>query len=149
MFWASILKVKYKSWLSSPSGTKKPRLCLLRKWSEAEGYGFNLQSKSDSNVCYVSEIDTDSPSDYCGLKALDNVFEVNGQSVSNLKHEDIVNLVRSNPAEVELLVADQRTMDYYNDINCNITRDLLEVDKHTCPHHRPGKQYYQLCLHTS
>ena len=131
--------MQYNSWLSASNEYKQPRYCVLRKWSALEGYGFNLQTKSDQDKCYISEIDIGSPSDHVKLRPLDVIIEVNKTPIKGYSHKDIVTLIQYNPDEVSLLVADQRTLDYYCDKNCTISRESNDIIKHICPISRPGE----------
>ena len=70
-----------------------PRLCSLLRWEGYEAYGFNMQSEKGKVGQHLGSIDAQSPSEYVGLQAGDQIFEVNGNSIRGMIHTEVVQQV--------------------------------------------------------
>ncbi|CAG5929066.1 unnamed protein product, partial [Menidia menidia] len=90
-----------------PRAELLPRLCHLLKGGS--GYGFNLYSDRKKGVQFVRSVDPDSPAQRGGVRAGDRVLEVNGVTTGDLRHSEVVALIRAGGQEVRLLVVDQNT----------------------------------------
>ena len=60
----------------------------------------------DKNIPYVVEICDESPAFMAGLKNNDIILEVNGESISDLQHDLIIEKMKSNKYHIHLLVVD-------------------------------------------
>ncbi|XP_072240388.1 Na(+)/H(+) exchange regulatory cofactor NHE-RF2 [Leuresthes tenuis] len=84
-----------------------PRLCHLVKGEH--GYGFNLYSDKKKGVQFVRTVDADSAAERAGVRAGDRVLEVNEVTTRDLRHSEVVALIRAGGDEVRLLLVDQET----------------------------------------
>ena len=62
-----------------------PRLCLLVKRQDFDGYGFNLHAERGMPGQFVGLIDHGSPAEVSGLRQGDRIVEVNAVNVT--KHQ--------------------------------------------------------------
>ncbi|XP_003742500.1 Na(+)/H(+) exchange regulatory cofactor NHE-RF1 [Galendromus occidentalis] len=92
-----------------------PRKCHLRKWADYEGYGFNLHADKANNLHFIGEVDEGSPAKLGGLRPGDRLVEVNGVNIDDITHKDIIERIKSNPQETELLVVCKETDQLYRD----------------------------------
>lgn len=92
-----------------------PRLCHLRRW-EGLSYGFNLISRKGKTGHFIESIEYGLAAYYSGLKNGDRVVEIDGVSVTDMPHGDVVKLIKESGKDgVRLLVVDQRTEDYFKE----------------------------------
>ncbi|OQR74289.1 Na(+)/H(+) exchange regulatory cofactor NHE-RF3-like [Tropilaelaps mercedesae] len=104
-----------------------PRLCLLRKWPDYEGYGFNLHADKTNNLHYIGEVDEGSPAKLGGLQPSDRLVEVNGTNIDNIAHHEIIERIKSNPNQTELLVVCKETDRLYREKQVVPRSDMREV----------------------
>ena len=121
-----------------PNDAPRPRMCHLRRWSDFNGYGFNLHAEKGKVGHFVGKVDLDSPSDYAGLKEGDRIVEVNGTNIGNENHQQVVTRIKAVPNEVKLLVADSETEEYFKDRRIVIRGDLDNVWFREVPAQRPS-----------
>lgn len=99
----------------------RPRLCHLRRWTDFDGYGFNLHSDRNKSGQYIGKVDADSPAESAGLRKNDRIVEVNYAPIGNETHRQVVTRIKEGvtrngvnyPDEVVLLVVDEETDEYY------------------------------------
>ncbi|XP_030059617.1 Na(+)/H(+) exchange regulatory cofactor NHE-RF3 isoform X2 [Microcaecilia unicolor] len=89
----------------------KPRTVELKKGSD--GYGFYLREEHDRKGQFIKNIEAGSPAKKAGLKDNDRVVAVNGESVEELQHEDVVEKIRLGGEKASLLVVDKETDEMY------------------------------------
>ncbi|XP_075035431.1 Na(+)/H(+) exchange regulatory cofactor NHE-RF2 [Mixophyes fleayi] len=89
---------------------KCPRLCQLKKGPN--GYGFNLHSEKSRPGQFIRSVDPGSPAAKAGLRPQDRLVEVNKQNVENMKHSEVVAIIKSKEGETTLLVVDPETDEY-------------------------------------
>ncbi|CAK9300790.1 unnamed protein product [Gordionus sp. m RMFG-2023] len=106
---------------------RRPRLCHLFKWTSFDGYGFNLHAEKHKTGHYIGHIEEESPAALAGLLESDRVIEVNGKSVVNYTHAQVVNSIKENPDEAKLLVVDQVTDQYFEEENIPINGELKNI----------------------
>ena len=82
------------------------RLCHIVKWDHFDGYGFNLHADKGKPGQYIGKVDEGSPAEAAGLKQGDRILEVNGESIANKTHKQVVDAIKALPNETKLLVAD-------------------------------------------
>ncbi|KAG3281395.1 PDZ domain containing 1, transcript variant X2 [Ictidomys tridecemlineatus] len=86
----------------------RPRLCYLVK--EGSSYGFSLKTVPGQ---IIKDIDSGSPAEAAGLKNNDLVVAVNGESVENLDHDSVVEMIKKGGDQTSLLVVDKETESIY------------------------------------
>nr|XP_023011769.1 Na(+)/H(+) exchange regulatory cofactor NHE-RF2-like [Leptinotarsa decemlineata] len=84
----------------------KARLCHIQKWESFDGYGFNLHAEKGKPGQYIGKVDEGSPAEAAGLRQGDRILEVNGESIANKTHKQVVELIKSQTGETKLLVVD-------------------------------------------
>lgn len=84
----------------------KARSCHIVKWEHFDGYGFNLHAEKGKPGQYIGKVDEGSPAEAAGLRQGDRILEVNGESIANKTHKQVVELIKTLPGETRLLVAD-------------------------------------------
>ncbi|KAL3289591.1 hypothetical protein HHI36_023004 [Cryptolaemus montrouzieri] len=84
----------------------KARLCIIKKWENFDGYGFNLHAEKGKPGQYIGKVDQGSPAEAAGLRQGNRILEVNGESISHKTHKQVVELIKSQPEETQLLVVD-------------------------------------------
>lgn len=111
--------------------SRQIRKCLLRKWANFQGYGFNLHAEKGKHGQYVGQIDKASPALSAGLKEGDRIIEVDGHNIGNESHSEVVGRIRTSGDSVWLLVVDKDTDEYCknNDITlseeCSIELQVI------------------------
>ncbi|KAK5851444.1 hypothetical protein PBY51_002238 [Eleginops maclovinus] len=88
-------------------GGLRPRLCHMQKGSS--GYGFNLHSEKSRPGQFIRAVDDDSPAQRAGLKPQDKIIQVNGLSVKDMQHSEVVAAIKAGGEETSLLVVDAET----------------------------------------
>lgn len=81
------------------------RLCSVKKWSDYDGYGFNLHNEKGRPGHFVGSVEPHSPAAAAGLLEGDQIFEVNNGSVRSDDHNTVIQRIKMRPDEVTLLVA--------------------------------------------
>lgn len=100
----------------------KARLCHIKKWDHFDGYGFNLHAEKGKPGQYIGKVDEGSPAEAAGLRQGDRILEVNGESIANKTHKEVVELVKNIPGETKILVVDPDDENIINDKN-NIEKE--------------------------
>lgn len=98
--------------MSSNTELKNTRLCHITKWDNFDGYGFNLHAEKGKPGQYIGKVDEGSPAEAAGLQQGDRILEVNGESISNKNHKEVVELIKGLQNETNLLVVDQGDNNY-------------------------------------
>ncbi|XP_029434211.1 Na(+)/H(+) exchange regulatory cofactor NHE-RF3 [Rhinatrema bivittatum] len=89
----------------------KPRTVEMKKGSD--GYGFYLREDHDRKGQFIKNIEAGSPAEKAAIKDNDRVVAVNGESVEELQHEDVVEKIRLSGGKVSLLLVDKETDELY------------------------------------
>lgn len=84
----------------------KARLCHIQKWENFAGYGFNLHAEKGKPGQYIGKVDEGSPAEAAGLRQGHRILEVNGESIVNKTHKQVVELIKARNGETDLLVVD-------------------------------------------
>ena len=84
----------------------KFRDCHILKWENFDGYGFNLHAEKGKPGQYIGKVDKDSPAQAAGLRQGDRILEVNGESIANKTHKQVVDAIKALPNETTLRVVD-------------------------------------------
>jgi membrane-associated protease RseP (regulator of RpoE activity) len=133
-----------------PTDGPHARLSSIRKWSDFNGYGFNLHAEKGKAGQFIGKVDEGSPAAYAGLRKDDRIVEVNGQNIANQNHGQVVELIRRSGSgdEVQLLVVDRAADEYYIKRNMVVRSDMTAVvDKYVTPFPRPGKHCGRIGLY--
>ncbi|XP_028292210.1 Na(+)/H(+) exchange regulatory cofactor NHE-RF3 [Gouania willdenowi] len=86
---------------------KQPKLCYLVKSST--GYGFSIRSSNDKRGLFMTEVSPGGVADRAGVKGNDRLVEVNGDSVENSSHDDVVKIINKSGDSVMFLLVDEET----------------------------------------
>ena len=103
------------------------KYCRIKKKKGFNGYGFNLQSKSDAKCRYVGIVDACSPACLANLKNGDYIVEVNNVNVENLNHDEIVKLIKAGLKINEHIYKEEVLLTIRNNIS---TGESLADKKH-------------------
>ena len=125
--------------------TLRPRLCHVIKWSDFNGYGFNLHAEKGKAGQYIGKVDDDSPASAAGLKPGDRIVEVEGTNIGNENHQQVVGRIKAAGEEVRLLVVDPATDQQYKDLKKVVKGDLEEVQYIVTPQ-REEKTEGKICI---
>lgn len=87
-----------------PPGVTKE--CHIVKRPDFDGYGFNLHSEKVKPGQFIGKVDENSPAEAAGLKEGDRILEVNGVSIGNETHKQVVARIKAIACEVRLLLID-------------------------------------------
>ena len=118
---------------SVPPDAPKPRLCHVKKWSDFNGYGFNLHAEKGRHGHHIGAVDAASPADAAGLKEGDRIVEVNGTNIANENHQQVVSRIKAVQDEVTMLVVDAATDEYYREKRVVVRGDMGGVQAITTP----------------
>ncbi|KAG9471435.1 hypothetical protein GDO78_014734, partial [Eleutherodactylus coqui] len=88
-----------------------PRIVDLHKG--ADGYGFYLRQEKNNKGHFIVEIEQNSPAYEVGLKDYDRIVAVNGESVENFQHEQVVEAVCKGGNKTTLLLSNKVTDEIY------------------------------------
>lgn len=120
-----------------PPGAPCPRLCHLKKWSDFNGYGFNLHAERGKAGQFIGTIDPGSPAELANLRAGDRIVEVNGTNIGSENHQQVVQRIKAVASETRLLVVDSETDEYYREHKILIRGDMPNVEYNVTPDHNP------------
>ncbi|KAM5132617.1 Na(+)/H(+) exchange regulatory cofactor NHE-RF4 [Mantella aurantiaca] len=83
-----------------------------------EGYGFLLRQEKclGGQGQFLRELDPGLPAEVSGMREGDRLLGVNGQSVEDLEHEDIVNIIQQSGNQVTLVVISNEGDRFYSEI---------------------------------
>ncbi|KAI0981030.1 hypothetical protein GJ496_005391 [Pomphorhynchus laevis] len=112
-----------------------PRLCYLKKKNTVVGYGFNLISPRGSKIQTIGKVESNSPAGMSGLRNDDIVIEVNGMSILNENHREVVTRItegvirngRRYKDEVVLLVVTPEAKRWYDSREITINYRLPNI----------------------
>ncbi|XP_071545754.1 uncharacterized protein [Panulirus ornatus] len=100
-----------------PDNAPSPRLSIIVKWPDFEGYGFNLHAEKSKPGQYIGKVDAGSPAEVAGLLEGDRIIEVNGVNIANENHKQVVQRIKAVANETRLLVLDPKADKYYKSKN--------------------------------
>ena len=110
-----------------PDDAPKPRLCHVKKWSDFNGYGFNLHAEKGKAGQFIGKVDDNSPAVAAGFKEGDRIVEVNGINIGNENHQQVVQRIKAVPNEAKLLVVDPEADRYYKENKIVVRGDMPYV----------------------
>jgi len=102
----------------------RPRHCTIKKWSDFDGYGFNLHAEKNKPGQFIGKVDPYSPSEAAGLKEFDKIIEVNGVNISQENHKQVVQRIKADPNQTSLLVLDAHTEAHFKEKGIIVTGQL-------------------------
>nr|XP_019945680.1 PREDICTED: Na(+)/H(+) exchange regulatory cofactor NHE-RF3 [Paralichthys olivaceus] len=89
----------------------KPKLCHLLKSSS--GYGFSIRSVKGEPGLFMTEVTPGDVADRAGVKANDRLLEINGESIEDYTHDQVVDKIRLAGSSIMFLLADEETDKHY------------------------------------
>ncbi|KAI5699390.1 hypothetical protein M8J76_000626 [Diaphorina citri] len=111
----------------SEDKTPVVRLCHILKWTDFDGYGFNLHGEKGKTGQYIGKVDEGSPAEAAGLKEGDHIIEVNSVNICNENHNQVVQRIKAVPDETKLLVVDVASEEYFKSNNITISSSLPDI----------------------
>lgn len=102
-----------------------PRLCHVVKVSTFDGYGFNLLAEQGKPGQFIGKVDPGSPAEVAGLKQGDKILEVNGASIADDNHKQVVQKIKAVDGETKLLVITPVTK------KDSVEKNGKKIDDHT------------------
>ncbi|CAF1208220.1 unnamed protein product [Rotaria sordida] len=112
------------------------RLCRIRKFPTSPFYGFFLcgDPKKLGRV-FISDVTKHSPAAVCGLRDGDRIIEINGSNIDGLIYETILDKIKHHMGrdDLELLVLDKKSVQWYRERNYPITSRTLPTIVHIEP----------------
>ncbi|CAF0730470.1 unnamed protein product [Rotaria sp. Silwood1] len=112
------------------------RLCRIRKFATSPFYGFFLcgDPKKNGRV-FISDVTKHSPAAVCGLRDGDRIIEINGSIINGLTYETILDKIKHHMGrdDLELLVLDKKSVQWYRERNYPITSRTLPTIVHIEP----------------
>lgn len=115
----------------------KGKLCDLKTWSNFFGYGFNLHAEKGTPNHIIGKVEPHSPAEATGMKEGDRIVEVNGVSVLDQLHQNVVTKIKSHPEKVSLLLVDQDCETFLRNQLSSTPSKLLEINHFVCPDNSP------------
>ncbi|KAI1732913.1 PDZ domain (Also known as DHR or GLGF) domain-containing protein [Ditylenchus destructor] len=115
---------------SLPPNAPSPRLCVVKKNAAHQEYGFNLHAEKGKGQ-FVGAVDESSPADRSGLRPADRIFAVNGESIVGAPHKEVVQKIKLDPLQCELLVINEEGALWYQEQGIPITPNLPNIIR-TC-----------------
>ncbi|KAL3197564.1 hypothetical protein MRX96_044885 [Rhipicephalus microplus] len=119
------------------------RLCHLSKWPNFDGYGFNLHADKKRQGHFIGQVDPGSPAELGGLRKNDRLLEVNGISVEGESHREIIERIKRDPTQVELLVIDREGDEAFAKRKQKPCSQSESVVRRRTPAHQPGTESQQ------
>ncbi|VDK78841.1 unnamed protein product [Dibothriocephalus latus] len=101
----------------------------MRPTADFEGLGFSLVATKNQVGQFIDEVKPNSPAEKSGLKCGDMVFEVNGENILSYSHQKVVELMRKNPQELNLLVLDPDSRAYYDKASIVVNGQMPETER--------------------
>lgn len=96
-----------------------PRLCLLRKWPNFEGFGFTLCEELLNTLgsLKVESVIKNSPAEIGGLRINDIIIEINNEYVEYKSFFDLIKILQDalSQDDIELLVLSELDADWYKE----------------------------------
>lgn len=116
---------------SDPKMHPHARLCHVIKSDNFDGYGFNLHAEKGKPGQYIGKVDEGSPSEVAGLRQGDRILEVNGVSIVNETHKQVVQRIKTLPNETKLLVVDPEDEQQDNHDGNNVSSTATITDSNS------------------
>lgn len=101
----------------------RPRLCVMEKGSS--GYGFHLHGERGKSGQFIRLVEPDTPAESAGLRAGDHILFVNGESVEDESHQQVVARIRGTEKALELIVVDADTTELLKKLNLKCQKEFV------------------------
>ena len=105
-----------------------PRTCILKKECEYKEYGFYIYQEEKSPDQIIGIVDEGSSADKAGLKVEDRILKVNDIDVRNKTHTEVIEMMKTNPLEIKLLVINRGAEEHYEEQK-KIKSDLYQKNR--------------------
>lgn len=105
------------------SSDLRPRLCVLEKGDN--GYGFHLHGDKGKPGQFIRHVESDSPAAAAGVMAGDKLAFVNGESVEDEKHQQVVSRIRAVTGKLELIVLNPETVELLQKHNLKCQKEYV------------------------
>ena len=116
-----------------------PRMCLLRKWPNFDGFGFTVYEDliSSTGALKVEEVARHSPAEAGGLRKNDVVIEINNENVENKTFLRLVEILKEACAqnEMELLVLAEDDAEWYRVRNISVNTMFPNIEYCETPYY--------------
>jgi C-terminal processing protease CtpA/Prc len=114
-----------------PRDAPIPRLCRVRPYEEQLGF-IVAGSKSHKGVFKVNDVQRNSPAEHSGLQNDDYIIEISGVNVESMTYDEVIDLIRAkkNEDDLQLLVADRGTINWYRSRKIPISSNLVPKMKY-------------------
>ncbi|XP_020859265.1 Na(+)/H(+) exchange regulatory cofactor NHE-RF3 [Phascolarctos cinereus] len=103
----------------------QPRLCYLVK--EGSSYGFSLKTVQGKKGVYMTDLVPQGVASKAGVQSEDRLIEVNGESVENASHEEVVEKVKKAGSQIVFLLIDKDMDKYYSDHKIKVNRETASL----------------------
>lgn len=100
--------------MSLPPDAPRPRLCHIIKSNPEQEYGFDLHAEKVKGQ-FIGNVDDDSPAGLAGLRRGDRIIAVNGISIAQENHKDVVKRIKEDPMQCRMVVLDEDGVAWYNE----------------------------------
>ncbi|KAM9837616.1 Na(+)/H(+) exchange regulatory cofactor NHE-RF1a [Aulostomus maculatus] len=101
----------------------RPRQCLLEK--SPGGYGFHLHGQKGRSGQFVRLVEPDTPASAAGLRAGDRLAFVNGETVEDESHAQVVARIRASTGTLELIVVDPETSELLRKLQLPCRKEFI------------------------
>ena len=95
------------------------RTCHLKRASEYKEYGFYLYQEEKNPDHIIGIVDEGSSADQAGLRVEDKILKVNDIDTNNKTHTEVIELMKTNPLEIKLLVVNRVAEEQYTEQKIN------------------------------
>ncbi|KAK0399552.1 hypothetical protein QR680_003101 [Steinernema hermaphroditum] len=109
-----------------PPDAPAPRSCLIKKQDPNEEYGYNLHAERGKGQ-FIGAVDDQSPASRAGLRPGDRIFAVNGRSIAGESHRSVVERIKEDPLQCELLVLTEDGANWYQAHGISVSPDLPNI----------------------
>ncbi|VDP12443.1 unnamed protein product [Soboliphyme baturini] len=119
-----------------PADAPRPRECHIIKTYPEQEYGFNLHAEIGKRQ-YIGSVDPESPAETAGLKPGDRILAVNGMSIKQEPHKQVVAKIKEDPLQCYLTVIDDEGMNWYTERKLSVPTDMsvfaqmTDADEHS------------------
>ncbi|XP_074853930.1 Na(+)/H(+) exchange regulatory cofactor NHE-RF3 isoform X2 [Carettochelys insculpta] len=101
------------------------RLCYLVK--EGHSFDFSLKTTPDQKGIFITGLSPQGVAAKAGVQHNDRLIEVNGKTVENDRHEEVVEKVKKSGNHVVLLLSDNETDEYYSNHQMTPKRETASL----------------------
>ncbi|KAH6940784.1 hypothetical protein HPB50_006551 [Hyalomma asiaticum] len=125
---------------SKPAAVAQEAVAAPQSWPNFDGYGFNLHADKKRQGHFIGQVDPGSPAELGGLRKNDRLLEVNGLSVEGESHREIIERIKHDPTQVELLVIDREADEAFAKRKQKPSSQSESVVRRRTPAQQPGTE---------